>query len=930
MDASVSFGQWIKQRRKLLDLTQDALARQAGCAVVTLRKIEADEMRPSRQMAENLIDSLDVPQDQRAHLLLVARGLSASAVATAPGQAVTPTRATNLLPSSNPLLGRDAQIADLCALLGREDVRLLTLTGPPGIGKTRLSLRMAHDMLAEFEDGVFFVALAPIADPGLVVQTIAQVLDVKESAGRSVQESLHAFLRDRHMLIVLDNFEQVVDAAPAIAELLAAAPRLKVLVTSREVLHLYAEWEYPVPPLALPDVDNLPAVASLLEYPTVALFVQRAQAVNPDFTLNSANAQAVAELCVRLDGLPLAIELAAARSKLFGPRALLSRLNDRLALLETNARDLPARQRTLRGAIAWSYHLLGDDEQVLFRRLGVFVGGWDLRAVEAVVELALREHVTEGRETESRLDSNTSQVLFSLVDKSLVWQSLGPDGEPRFTMLETILEYAREQLKFSGEYDHMRQSHAEWYTEWACSAWLELRGPRQQEWLDQLSADHANLRAALGHLLETKKVELGLRLAGTLWPYWAVRGHLREGRQWLTDMLALAEQEHFTDRPTYELGRALNGLGHLVMDMGDDSLETAYKYITQSLEVWRALGDKAEMAWAYYGQGGIKLGLNRDPEAIPLYEQALALWREVGDKWGEARALDMLGEVHLVLAEFDKAEAFHTPSLAIFLEMGDQQGVARAQMGLGVLATIRGQYDRARGYLEGSLEVAQVLEYPMLIAQARHVLSELERNMGNLREARRYLELNLAEFNQMETTYYTQWTNSRVALLLIDEGDLVAARALLEINLSDAIQRNDIAVLGWNLYLLSRLEATEGNVQQAAAAWHEAALLEQQMGLQRRIADKIEELAGILNLGGQPAQAARLLGAVSALRKQLGVPVPTVDQHRYECYAASSKSALGEAAFAAVSGEGTAMSLDDAVAYALDCSSDLVQVTAGS
>ncbi|HYP19626.1 MAG TPA: helix-turn-helix domain-containing protein, partial [Chloroflexia bacterium] len=401
--SEVSFGKWLRERRESLDMTREDLAEKVSCARVTIAKIEHGERRPSRQVAERLAESLALPPEQHAAFLRWARGTAV--VPGLPGitavaepdvekvpaasieqqfQAAPP--ADHLPASPTSFIGRQREVAALLDRLRREGVRLLTLTGPPGIGKTRLSIAVADGLRGEFQDGVWFVPLAPLTDPGLVVPTIATVLGLKESPGQGAEAGLQTYLRDKRLLLLLDNFEQVTDAAPALGSFLAAAPHMKLLVTSRAVLHLYGEQEYSVPPLELPDAGHAFAAGSPPRYASVELFVQRAQAARPDFSLNPQNYRAVAQICVKLDGLPLAIELAAARSKLFTPEALLARLEQRLTFLTGGPVDREGRQRTLMDAIAWSYSLLDEAERGLFRRLGVFVGGCTLEAVESISE----------------------------------------------------------------------------------------------------------------------------------------------------------------------------------------------------------------------------------------------------------------------------------------------------------------------------------------------------------------------------------------------------------------------------------------------------------------------------------------------------------------------------------------------------------------
>jgi predicted ATPase/class 3 adenylate cyclase len=444
------------------------------------------------------------------------------------------THPNNLPTQPTVLIGREKEVAAVERLLRREDVRLVTLTGPGGIGKTRLALQVAAELSDRFADGVFFVNLAPLSDPALVIPATAQALAIQEVRGQPLFDLLKASLREEHLLVLLDNFEQVVGAAVQVADLLAACPLLKVLVTSRAALHVSGEQEFAVSPLAVPDSKHLPNLVTLSQYEAVALFIQRAQAVKLEFQVTNANAPAVAEICIRLDGLPLAIELAAARIKVLPPQALLARLSQRLKVLTSGARDVPARQQTLRNTIEWSYQLLDADERRLFRRLSVFAGGCTFEAIEAVC-------------TALDIESRAGQVfdgVASLIDKSLLQQT--EQEEARLAMLETIREYGLECLRESGEMEATQKAHADYYLTLAEEAETELRGAQSALWLERLEREHDNLRAVMQWVLEPgrqkeQRLEMALRLGAVLGGFWFARGPLHEGQVFLERTLAGSE-----------------------------------------------------------------------------------------------------------------------------------------------------------------------------------------------------------------------------------------------------------------------------------------------------------------------------------------------------------------------------------------------------
>jgi non-specific serine/threonine protein kinase len=636
-------------------------------------------------------------------------------------------RPNNLFAPPTPFIGRKKELNAVKETLLNEDVRFVTLTGPGGTGKTRLSLQSATELLEEFEDGVFFVRLAPINDAALVASAIAKALDMKETGQLSFVGRFKEKLRDKRMLLVLDNFEHLIVAGPMIVDLLAACPRLKVLITSREILHLSGEHEFFVPPLDLPDADSLPPIETLKEYAGIGLFIQRARAVKPDFKLTQENAQSVVEICARLDGLPLAIELAAARTKLLSLQSLSNRLESRLKLLTGGARDLPVHQQTMRDTIAWSYDLLNEAEQKLFRSVAVFAGGFTLEAAEAICDDTTEIDVLNG--------------LQSLVDKSLLRRRENESGELRFVMLATIKEYGLELLDGSGEKVELQKHHANYFLTLAEEAETKLRGPQSSLLLELLEQEHNNSRAALDYMLEND-AESALRLAAALSLFWFYRSHFTEGLAWLEKALnrsgsllspAKAEalrgagailrvrSEYDKSRSHLEeslaIGRkikdkkaitlALNGLAIIANHQGDYA--TANTLLEEALTTSKETNDGWQLAYTYNTMGEMVRSQKNYNSARKFYEDALLQRKEIGNNHMIATVLNNLGYVNDELGEYEAALEFQKESLRVSQQLGDKRGIAISLDGLASLAAKLCQPQRAAHLLGAAMSLRESL-----------------------------------------------------------------------------------------------------------------------------------------------------------------------------------------------------------------------------
>jgi predicted ATPase/DNA-binding XRE family transcriptional regulator/Tfp pilus assembly protein PilF len=857
MAEGITFGSWLKQRRKELGLTQEELAERVDCSYGTMRKLEADERRPSGQIAHLLAGYFHVPDDEREAFVTFARtGRSASgeAASHAPWREVH-LRQTNLPTALTPLVGREQQERAARDYLLHPKTRLLTMTGPPGIGKTRLALHVASALVEHFEDGVHFVDLSPIVDPDLVLPTVARSLRLKESTDRPIESVLLEYVRERRMLLLLDNFEQVLDATPDIVRLMQASPWLKIVVTSREALHVRGERRFPVPPLevpstgswAKPNSDRVPSPSDplgtrysvLSTFPSVELFVQRAQEVSPDFVLTEENADDVAEVCVALEGLPLAIELAAARVRHLSLSEMRAALDRPLKLLTGGGQDLPTRQRTLRAAIEWSYRLLDRVEQAHFRRLGIFLGSFTRSAAESVC----------GRDCEEQ--PATQDIIESLVDKSLLKVEREIE-EPRFGVLETIREFAREQLDLSGEGEATERRYAETYLALAERRVPLIESQDGEISIAYLDREHDNLRAALQWLFtqgqQSQNLELsemGLRLAVLLTKFWEAHSYYSEWRTWMERALEVldssmwkAARNENAEKHRYWRSleaRIFHRSGSIYMWQGD--YHAARNLVGKAVEVWRELGEKEDLAFALHTLALINSEMGEKGTARELYEESLALQREVGTKNLIGRTLNNLGIMYRGAGELDKARPLLEERLALARAQGDRLGIATALDNLGLVALDQEDFAACRRYQQECLPIF--------------------RELGNKRGIAEAL--------------------SFVGMREVEEGEYEAARD----------------------------------------SYIESLTLFHELGIKLGIAKCLSGLAAVFTRTGRPLMAARLWGAVAAIREAIGTPLPPASRPRVERHIAAARTQLDASSFEAAWAEGRAMPLVEAIADAM-------------
>jgi predicted ATPase/DNA-binding SARP family transcriptional activator/uncharacterized protein HemY len=811
------------------------------------------------------------------------------------------------------LIGREEEGRAVVARLG--EARLVTLTGVGGIGKSRLAVQVATELAEQFPDGTSFVELAGLADGALVAATVAASLGLPEPAGRPALEALGAALWDRELLLVLDNCEHLLPAcAEVAASLLGRCAGVRVLATSRQPLGLAGEVIWRVPSLEVPGSSALPAgvkdaASYFLGYDAVRLFVARAHQADPHFRLAPGDAALVAQLCRRLDGIPLAIELAAARVRAMTVGQIAARLDDRFRLLTGGSRAALPRQQTLRGTLDWSDDLLSEPERALIRRLSVFAGGWTLEAAEAVcgdrgvrrAGCGLPGADRPIRKPQSTIhDHEVLDLLTGLVDRSLVVydeRDGAPPDSARYRLLETVRQYFNECLQEGGEEETIRGQHLEYFLALAEEAEPHLTGARQSEWLERLETEHDNLRTALEH--STDAPALGLRLAVALWRFWRVRGYLREGRERLARALSAAAGAGTSESVKAVRLTALNAAGSLAANQGD--YRTARSLHEEGLALARESGDRPGIAHSLNYLGTVAEAQGDYAAARSLYEQSLAIRRELEDRLAIADSLDDLGTVAEAQEDFGTARSLYEQSLAIKQEFGDRLGIAQSLNYLGMVARQQGDYAAARSLHARSLAIRRELGLRSPVAYSLNHLGMVAHQQGDYGAARSYFEESLSIRRELGDRPATAASLNQLGMVAREQGDYAAARSFFEESLSIRHETGNRRGIGESLEALGALACEEPGRSDGRDGAGDGAPVPK---------------AGSAHPAEAAWRAARLLGAAQALRETIGVPLRSREHAVYGRAVSRARELLGEEAFAAAWLEGQTMTLEQAIADA--------------
>jgi predicted ATPase/transcriptional regulator with XRE-family HTH domain/TolA-binding protein len=924
----VSFRELLRHYRRARGWTQEELAERAQLSRLAIQALEAGRRQTPRSDTVRLLaDALELDeaeQTQFAEISRAARRHEYSSAQSAPLAELPP--APLLVPPTG-LIGRAKDLMRASALLRGENVRLLTLTGPAGVGKTRLGLAVAEALRDFYLDGVVTVPLAPLRDPKLVPAALLQTLEVREGGERHQEEILLDWLRDRRLLLLIDNVEHLVTAvAPLLVRMLAASSQLTLLLTSRVRLRVRGERIFYVAPLAVSDAlisltsSRAPAPDDLHGSPAVELFIERARAVVPDLELTPENLAAIAEICRKLDGLPLAIELAAARVSLLPPPALLARMKRRLPLLISGDRDLPARQRTLRDALAGSDDLLSPAERSLFRRLSIFVGG---AALDAVVAMCAQGHEEAQDEAGDDREPEAIERLQALVEHSLLQRVDSAEcTTPRVTMLETVREYAWEQLLASGEHDAVARKHATYYLALAERAAPQLIGPEVGTWLKCLDEERGNLRAALAWSLEQDELEIGFQLAAALWRFWYTRGYISEGREWLERFLAL-----IADRDASEAGNSLprlapyhievlQGAGKGARLQGDRARARALH--EASLALARAHGDPVRIA-SVLNELAITVGLSGDAaRAEALFAEGLAMAQEQGDILRSAKISGNMGVLASHQGDLKRAAAFYEESLAVFRALDDSWDIALALYNLGESLMIQGDYAQARERYEESLAISQELRDKDLTAVCLYGLGDIAQDEGRNEEAMALYEESLRLFRAADNMGDQSMVLDHMSAVAQRLGDVARAQALGEESLALARAMRNQRMIAYTLATVGHRALERGDLAAAASFYRESLLLYRKLDTTHDLAACLEGLAAILLAVGQPDRGVRLCGAAAALREVRGTPLPPIARANQQRLLDEARTAIvGAQTFDALWSSGKDLTLEQALDEAI-------------
>jgi predicted ATPase/Flp pilus assembly protein TadD/DNA-binding XRE family transcriptional regulator len=943
----VSFGTWLRQKRRALDLTQKAFAAQVGCAEITVRRMEADEYKPSKELALTLFEKLGVPESERSQWILFARGMSSLPTQTV-AHATKPK--TNLPAPLTTFIGREKEQLDVIGLIHK--YRLVTLTGAGGVGKTRLSLMVGEQVLSNHDDGVWLVELASILDPFLIPRTTAIAIGLREEPQRAVIDMLSAYLREKRMLIVLDNCEHLLDGCAQLADiLLKRCPDLKILATSREALGILGEAVYHVPCLKLPDLQQL--IAKLRDYESIRLFEERAQLARMDFSLTIDNAPSVAQICNRLDGIPLAIELAAARINDFSVEQIAARLQKNMSLLTTGNRTALPRHQTLQAAIDWSYNLLSPAEQSLFRRLSVFVNGWTLEAAESIC-------------SDANIPSTAILDLLSyVINKSLVIREEIPSGM-RYHLLETIRQYAHEKLQTMNEAKITCQQHLMYFVDLAKRAEPNLRSFDMEIWLDLLETELDNIRSALVYGLKND-IESELQLASALWWFWHIRGYKSEGCQWLEQGLSVEEQErgesHVQPARILIRGKALYVAGFLrlmffetnkgallseeslllfqelgmegkrgaayalwnLSAVADRQLDFHRKklLLEESLALFQEVDDKFGIAQCIDSLAFCAMNENNYEQARILLQEHLALRQEIGDMDGSAVALHDLGRFAFQKGNFQQAATHYRASLALFLRMRNRWGTSYVLSSLGHTAQAQGNYEEATITLEDALALEESVGDRFGIASRLNELGLVVQSQGDYRRAAQM-------YGQALELFYEAGNQIAVSSALFNLGSV----ALLQSDYKQAVKNFEEALAisqevgnkfgaAWALYGLGKTARHQGTPSSARELTLTA------LGIFRTVGDPtyvsqgvqgvaycLDALARLAFAQKQMRQAVSLFSVSEKLYPPLRFEMSAAERSEHGQAVISARRVLGEDMFAAMWKGAEAMTMEEAIALA--------------